>query len=232
MGFVRKFAFSFFPQIRKTKHLSLIITSQRDECLVYWINDNFYFPISIPTHSHNFWIMKSSILSAFALQILLCLAISSPSPTILESLLSSRSESSPNPINSLYPNNITGAINSTLSVVPIPYTLARSIIPAQYGILTKAYHSLLKGFPADSYPVWDHFHAILLSNTAYSWSSEEQSIVASVCMLLTSVLTTFRYFHNSRVVRKVTNGWYLGTEHPHFVSFCGFARGRLLKLHV
>ncbi|KAF8863394.1 hypothetical protein BDZ45DRAFT_722507 [Acephala macrosclerotiorum] len=97
--------------------------------------------------------MRSSILFAFVLQILLCLAISSPSPTVLESILSSRSESSPNPINSLYPNNITGAINSTLSVVPIPYTLARSIIPAQYGILTKAYQSLLKGFPADSYPL-------------------------------------------------------------------------------
>lgn len=97
--------------------------------------------------------MKSSILVAVILQFLACLAISSPSSIFLGSVLSSRSESSPNPISSLYPNNVTGTINSTLSVVPIPYTLARSIIPAQYGILTKAYHSLLKGFPADSYPV-------------------------------------------------------------------------------
>ncbi|CZR50661.1 uncharacterized protein PAC_00535 [Phialocephala subalpina] len=97
--------------------------------------------------------MKASIPFAFALQFLLCLAIASPSPTILRSLLSSRSESSPNPISSIYPNNITGTINSTLTVVPIPYTLARSIIPAEYGILTKAYHSLLREFPSDSYPL-------------------------------------------------------------------------------
>jgi len=63
------------------------------------------------------------------------------------------SESSPNPIAALYPNNVTGTINSTIAVVPIPYHLARSIIPAKYRILKTAYESLLPGFPKDSYPV-------------------------------------------------------------------------------
>jgi hypothetical protein len=70
-----------------------------------------------------------------------------------------RSESSPNPIASLYPDAITGTLNSTIAVVPIPYTLARSIIPAQYGILKKAYLSLLPGFPEDKYPVSQHYHS-------------------------------------------------------------------------
>jgi hypothetical protein len=62
-------------------------------------------------------------------------------------------ESSPNPIAQKYPNNITGTINGTLAVIPIPYGLARNLIPSQYGILTSAYESLLPGFPPNSYPV-------------------------------------------------------------------------------
>jgi len=38
-------------------------------------------------------------------------------------------------------------------VVPIPYDLARSLVPAQYGILKGAYESLLPGFPEGFYPV-------------------------------------------------------------------------------
>ncbi|KAG9238671.1 hypothetical protein BJ875DRAFT_24797 [Amylocarpus encephaloides] len=63
------------------------------------------------------------------------------------------SESSPNPIGKLYPGNITGTLNGTIAVVPIPYKLARKIIPSQWGILTKAYQQLLPGFPKDSYPL-------------------------------------------------------------------------------
>ncbi|TVY78317.1 hypothetical protein LSUE1_G003884 [Lachnellula suecica] len=85
-------------------------------------------------------------------------ACSSIIPTSVKGeLISARSEppseSSPNPIASQYPNNVTGTINNTIAVVPISYNLARSIIPSQYGILTKAYKSLLPGFPKDSYPL-------------------------------------------------------------------------------
>jgi hypothetical protein len=62
-------------------------------------------------------------------------------------------ESSPNPIGTVYPTSVTGTINGTIAVVPIPYHLARSLIPSKYGILKEAYKSLLPGFPTDKYPV-------------------------------------------------------------------------------
>lgn len=62
-------------------------------------------------------------------------------------------ESSPNPIATLYPGNVTGTINGTIAVVPIPYAEARSIIPSQYGILVKQYESILPGFPTGFYPL-------------------------------------------------------------------------------
>ncbi|KAH7417268.1 hypothetical protein BKA64DRAFT_295493 [Cadophora sp. MPI-SDFR-AT-0126] len=62
-------------------------------------------------------------------------------------------ESAPNPIADTYPNGITGTFNSTLFVVPIPYKLARSLIPKEWNINKKAYRELLPGFPKDSYPL-------------------------------------------------------------------------------
>lgn len=70
---------------------------------------------------------------------------SSSPPTIVDSL--------PNPIGTLYPDAVTGTINGTIAVVPIPYALARALIPSQYGILKKAYKAALPGFPHDMYPV-------------------------------------------------------------------------------
>lgn len=62
-----------------------------------------------------------------------------------------------------YPNDVTGTANGTIMVLPIPYKLARELIPAQYAILTDAYFPMLpapvpegQGFvqiPRDSYPV-------------------------------------------------------------------------------
>ena len=63
------------------------------------------------------------------------------------------SQSSPNPIAAAYPQNVTGTLNGTVIVVPIPFSVARSVIPAQYNIITQAYKNLLPGFPEDSYPV-------------------------------------------------------------------------------
>jgi hypothetical protein len=62
-------------------------------------------------------------------------------------------ESSPNPIATLYPGNVTGTINGTVAVVPIPYAEARSIIPSEYDILVEQYESMLPGFPAGFYPL-------------------------------------------------------------------------------
>jgi hypothetical protein len=91
--------------------------------------------------------------SAVSLIWLACLTSSSAIPTLVKNNMVSTRSDSPNPIASLYPNNVTGTINSTIALVPISYGLARSIIPSQYGILKKAYEALLPGFPRDKYPV-------------------------------------------------------------------------------
>ncbi|KAL2065041.1 hypothetical protein VTL71DRAFT_4181 [Oculimacula yallundae] len=65
----------------------------------------------------------------------------------------SSKESAANPIADIYPNGITGTFNSSILVVPIPFELARSIIPGQWAINRKAYCELLPGFPTNSYPL-------------------------------------------------------------------------------
>ncbi|MCJ1284784.1 hypothetical protein MMC26_004120 [Xylographa opegraphella] len=66
--------------------------------------------------------------------------------------LACQTQSQPNPIAAEYPTLTTGTINGTVAVLPIEYTLARSIIPAQYPILN-GYKHLLPGFPTDKYPL-------------------------------------------------------------------------------
>ncbi|KAK6500473.1 hypothetical protein TWF481_010816 [Arthrobotrys musiformis] len=66
-------------------------------------------------------------------------------------LIPPASESQANPIWPLYPLGITATINSSIVVLPIPLTEARARIPAQYGILTAAYHELLPEWPTDMY---------------------------------------------------------------------------------
>lgn len=65
----------------------------------------------------------------------------------------SASESLPNPIALDYPLQPTGIFNGTLAIVPIPFDVARQIIPAQFGILQNSYKNLLPGLPAGKYPV-------------------------------------------------------------------------------
>ncbi|KAE9976186.1 hypothetical protein EG328_002738 [Venturia inaequalis] len=72
-----------------------------------------------------------------------------------------KSQSLPNPIASQYPQNVTGTLNGTLVILPIPMALARSMIPAKYNILTSAYRTLLPTLPEGMYPaflqaVYDH----------------------------------------------------------------------------
>jgi hypothetical protein len=63
-----------------------------------------------------------------------------------------QTQSQPNPIVNEYPDDVTGTINGTTAIVPIPYDVARSIIPSQYGILRAAFEQLIPGFPQDMYP--------------------------------------------------------------------------------
>lgn len=87
------------------------------------------------------------------------IAFSSVASTISASIIARQdvkntsTESAPNPIAQQYPFLVTGTINGTLTILPIPYSLARSIIPTKYKILKHAYQSLMPEFPRDSYPV-------------------------------------------------------------------------------
>ena len=60
----------------------------------------------------------------------------------------------PNPLITVYPNNVTGTLNTTMLVVPIPLTTARNLIPNHYNILEKAYRELLPDFPHGMYPAF------------------------------------------------------------------------------
>lgn len=64
------------------------------------------------------------------------------------------SQTAANPIWKDHFTGVTGVINETISVLPIPYTLARSIIPAKYDILP-TYKDLLPPavWPEDKYPL-------------------------------------------------------------------------------
>jgi hypothetical protein len=74
---------------------------------------------------------------------------------------SCRTSSLPNPIASQYYANITGQINGTLALLPIPIALARRIIPAEYEILSEQYEAMMPDLPKGMYPallqaVFDH----------------------------------------------------------------------------
>ena len=121
-------------------------------------------------------------------------------------------ESSPNPIATLYPQNVTGTINGTIAVVPIPYAEARCIIPSEYAILTTQYESILPGFPAGYYPL------IVRSILDHDIIYDGLNLIADfqVCPPLQS--------HGGST--------YLSTVCPHLLSFRGFAWRWLLWFRI
>ena len=54
-------------------------------------------------------------------------------------------------------NFITGTTNGSTIVLPISYTVARSLVPSQYPILKSQYKKWLPSLPADQYPVCYRF---------------------------------------------------------------------------
>jgi hypothetical protein len=80
-----------------------------------------------------------------------------------------------------FPNNATGVLNATLAIIPIPLETARGLIPAQYGILERAYRALLPDFPQGMYPVMvqaAHDHDVQL--LAYGITLEDFSVRISI----------------------------------------------------
>jgi hypothetical protein len=90
-----------------------------------------------------------SFLSILALRYASSIYLSRPSEIVADVC---RTYDQPNPIASLYPNNATGTLNGTVTVVPISLQLARQLIPLQYGILEHAYRDILPSFPEGMYP--------------------------------------------------------------------------------
>jgi hypothetical protein len=87
---------------------------------------------------------------------------------------------SPNPIAQQYPTVVTGNLNGTTLIVPIPVRHARQLIPKQYRILENAYRSLLPNFPPGMYPMMvtaKHDHDLQLA--AYNLSIPDFTVSTS-----------------------------------------------------
>lgn len=62
-------------------------------------------------------------------------------------------QSQPNPIAVQYPHLTTGTVNGTVAIIQVPLSFARSIVPAEYPLLTAQVKSLLPWFPDDMFPM-------------------------------------------------------------------------------
>lgn len=91
--------------------------------------------------------LTSSLTSAGALALMTTLFIGADAQDMCVN------QDSPNPIAMQWPSEISGNLNGTTMIVPLDLGLARSIIPAQYGILERAYRALLPDFPNGMYPM-------------------------------------------------------------------------------
>lgn len=83
--------------------------------------------------------------------------------------LTCHSQTQPNPITKDYPKDVTGVINGTTAIVPIPYAVARGIVPSKYPILKAAYAQVFPTLGKDMYPavleaVQDHDVGLPLLN--------------------------------------------------------------------
>ncbi|KAI1799483.1 hypothetical protein F4811DRAFT_96490 [Daldinia bambusicola] len=63
------------------------------------------------------------------------------------------SQDFPNKHAQQYPTVVSGNLNGTALIVPIPLDTARQVIPKEYGIIENAYKTLLPSFPDGMYPM-------------------------------------------------------------------------------
>lgn len=92
------------------------------------------------------------ISSAFALLTAALLISASPLDRTSARSLTCKTQSQPNPIAAIYPDQVTGTLNGTLAVLPIPLAEAQKIVGENNTILTAAYRELLPSFPEGMYP--------------------------------------------------------------------------------
>ena len=102
------------------------------------------------------------------LKLVLCLGTMAQALSIPGLGSTCQTESQPNPIAQQFPNQSTGTVNGTVIVLPIPYSIARAAVPAQYPILTKQFKGWLPGLGQDIYP--------LMLNTLYDHDIQTPSL--------------------------------------------------------
>jgi hypothetical protein len=66
--------------------------------------------------------------------------------------LSCHSQTQPNPVTQAFPKDVTGVINGTTAIVPIPYSVAKSIVPSKFPILIAAYKQVFPALGDGQYP--------------------------------------------------------------------------------
>jgi hypothetical protein len=177
------------------------------------------------THQHSWWqFVLLSFLSLLAVRYV------SSSSTVSNSTLDGvapsvvcQSDDQPNPIASTYPNNATGVLNGTISVVPISLDLARQLIPSQYRILEHAYRHLLPSFPKDKYPIIVqavHDHDIRYSGFSipgFSVSSRCSEFIIVITIPLTKKKTArWHRISLSRLAGRQQHLLQMGALTPHF----------------
>lgn len=85
---------------------------------------------------------------------------------------------SPNPIAKKTKYNryaSTGTVNGSYAILPVSYTLARSLIPSQYPILKDQYQAWLPHLAGNEYPLlleMDHFHDIYKKGVSQGASAD------------------------------------------------------------
>lgn len=98
------------------------------------------------------------------------------SPSVRDVCLS---QDSPNQHATSYPDFISGNLNGTLLIIPIPLDAARQVIPKEYGIVEGAYRALLPSFPRGMYPMMAQIvHDHDLQIASYNISVEDFSRAA------------------------------------------------------
>ncbi|KAI0471549.1 hypothetical protein GGR56DRAFT_667513 [Xylariaceae sp. FL0804] len=89
------------------------------------------------------------------------------------------SQDSANPVWATYPDAVTGTLNGTMLIIPIPLSLARALVPPRWGIAEAAYRALLPpSFPADAYPLLAqvvHDHDVR-PPAAWGWGDDDGSV--------------------------------------------------------
>ncbi|KAI2608202.1 uncharacterized protein GGS25DRAFT_265102 [Hypoxylon fragiforme] len=96
------------------------------------------------------------------------------SPSVRDVCLS---QDSPNQHATSYPDFISGNLNGTLLIIPIPLDAARQVIPKEYGIVEGAYRALLPSFPRGMYPMMAQIvHDHDLQIASYNISVEDFSV--------------------------------------------------------